>query len=196
MKELKAIINDIQKNQQIYDFKLVNNLISKIKEELQLCIKTDEDFFNFFRSSKNFRVKADLIDFSKKKLNHKIIGKTKAEIQGELAKISKLKNISKAKLHELLGKPPISISKPKISVKKSVKKIKIKDQTSLWMNLSENQLRDELNNLQKYPDSKSLKQAAYSIIKSNERRLRLREKIINIIVKRILEEKAITHLGR
>ena len=100
------------------------------------------------------------------------------------------------KLYELLGKPSISILKPKTAVKKTVKKPKIKDQTSLWMNLSENQLRDELNNSQKYPDSKSIKQAAYSIIRPNERRLRLREKIINIIVKRILEEKAIAQLGR
>ncbi len=130
------------------------------------------------------------------KLKHKLIGKTKAEIQGELAKLSKLKGINIAKLHELLGKPSISISKPKSAVKKAVKKPDMKDQTSLWLNLSENQLRYELNNIQKYPDSKSLKKVAYSIIKPDERRLRLREKIIKIIVKRILEEKAIAHLGR
>ena len=43
---------------------------------------------------------------------------------------------------------------------------------------------------------KALKQAAYSILKPNEKRFRLREKIINTIIERISEEKAIAHLGR
>lgn len=49
------------------------------------------------------------------------MGKTKAEIQEELAKISKLKKIDMIKLQELLGKPLITPSKPKEAVKKTVK---------------------------------------------------------------------------
>ena len=97
----------------------------------------------------------------------------------------------------LLGKPE-QIKKKKVrkAVPKKPQITKIKDQTSQWLRLTASELSSELNDLNKYPDAKTLKQAATSILKPNEKRFRLREKIINTILTRISEEKALVNLGR
>ena len=94
----------------------------------------------------------------------------------------------------LLGKS--EIREQKVQLRTKPKKRKIEDRTSIWIGLTLNELKDELNDLDKYPDSTSLKKAAYSILLPNERRLRKRQKIIDIIIDRISEDKAIAQLGR
>jgi len=103
-------------------------------------------------------------------------------------------------LKNYLGRPIVKIRKTATKTRKkpSVKTpiLKVKDQTAKWMSLTSEELRNELNDMNLYPDYKSLKQASYSVLKPNEKRFRIREKIVNIIVERISEEKAIAHLGR
>ncbi|MHA1658409.1 MAG: hypothetical protein ACTSUT_04710 [Promethearchaeota archaeon] len=154
---------------------------------------------NFFKS-KNFKNLNELKKFSTSKLNYKIKKSRRKEIEEELAKVTVSKNLNLEKLIVLLGKPIEKVQKKtELSKRKPKPKTQvliIKDQFSRWIVLTSNQLRNELNDLKKYPDSKSLKQAASSILKSGENRLRKREKIINIIINRISEDKAIASLGR
>lgn len=154
---------------------------------------------NFFKS-KNFKNLNKLKKFSTSKLNYKVKKSRRKDIEEELAKVAVLKNLNLEKLIALLGKPIEKVQKKsELSKRKPRPKTQvpiIKDQYLKWIVLTSNQLRDELNDLKKYPDPKSLKQAASSILKSGENRLRKREKIINIIIDRISEDKAIASLGR
>jgi len=103
-------------------------------------------------------------------------------------------------LSNLLGKKVEEQSKKLVTRKKKAqpkqKITPIKDQTARWLSLTTEQLKIELNDLKKYPESKILKQAASSILKPNEKRFRKREKIINTIIERISEERAIANIGR
>jgi len=102
-------------------------------------------------------------------------------------------------LEKLLGKSEttkITSTQPQRKTTTIPKTPKIKDQTSRWLNLTIEQLKKEINDLKTYPDSKTLILAAYSILRADEKRFRKREKIINAIIDRISDEKAIAHLGR
>ena len=103
-------------------------------------------------------------------------------------------------MSNLLGKKVEEQSKKLVTRKKKAqpkqKITPIKDQTARWLSLTTEQLKIELNDLKKYPESKILKQAASSILKPNEKRFRKREKIINTIIERISEERAIANIGR
>ncbi len=171
-----------------------------MEQDLNLCVKIDEKILNFFKDKKNFRVITDLKNFSKVKLNYQVKKTKRVDIEEEIAKVSISKNIALKKLIELLPKPVRKPPKRKLPPKKKApsvsKKIRIHDQTSRWLMLPPEQLRKELNDLERYPDVQILKQAAYSILKSNEKRFRKREKIVNVIVERIIEDKAIAYLGR
>ncbi|MFX1479364.1 MAG: hypothetical protein ACFFCI_14625 [Promethearchaeota archaeon] len=197
MDEIKILI---QKNAENYDFELVNNLLIKFKQELEFCVKIDYNILNFFKDKRNFRIKADLVNFSNNKLSHEVKKSTRADIEEELTKVAASKNLILEMLNNFLGnqisKPPKIIPKKKAQSTVKSKKIKLEDQTSRWLSLNNEELKKELNDMEKYPDSKSLKQASYSILKTEERRLRKREKIINIVIKRISEERAIVRLGR
>lgn len=190
----------IQKNLNFYDINQVYELIIKFKQDLSLCVKIDEQILNFFKGKKIFRTKADLIEFSKKNLNYKVKKTRRVDIEEELTKVAIIKNLNVEKLKEFLPKPIKKVLKKKITPKRKPptkpQKIIIEDQTSRWLSLSPEQLREELNDLERYPDYKILKQAAYSILKTNEKRYRIREKIVNVIIERIMEDKAIAHLGR
>ena len=197
LSKLNQIKTNIQSNLNSYDLNQINELLIKLDQDIKLCIKVSNEHLEFFKAKRNFRTIADLRKFSIEKLNHNL-GKTRrADIEVELAKVSILKYLNTEKLNSLLGKPEIKVQKPvkRIATRKP-QPVRIKDQTSRWLGLSSLQLKSELNDLKMYPDAKALKQAAYSILKSNEKRFRLREKIINIILERISEEKAIVHLGR
>lgn len=195
--KLNQIKSNIESNLESYDLKQINNLIAKLEQDIKLCVKISEENLNFFKAKRNFRVIADLEQFSTNILKHKLGRSRRADIELELSKVSTLQNLSIEKLSSLLGKSDIKVQKPakKITTKQS-KAVKIKDQTLRWIGLSDKELERELKDLNKYPDVKMLKQAASSILKSNEKRFRLREKIINTIIKRISEEKALAHLGR
>ena len=104
-------------------------------------------------------------------------------------------------LKELLGKSKSETNKliptqPKKKTTPKPKTPKIKDQTSRWLNLTIERLREELTDLKTYPDAKALILAAHSILRANEKRFRKREKIIDAIIERISDERAISHLGR
>ncbi len=194
MNEIKL---KIQSNLNNYDLKQINELLINLDQEIELCVKINEDLLRFFNKKSNFRTIANLKGFSTNKLNYKIKSTKRVDIEEELAKISTTRNISGEKLRTLLGKPKIEAQQPvKKKAPKKPSSIKVNDQTSRWLSLIPTQLKDELNDLNRYPDARTLKQAAYSILKSNEKRFRIREKIINIILERISEEKAIANLGR
>ena len=170
----------------------------KFEQEVKSSLKIDEDIVNFFKNY--FRTVPDLKKFSISKFNYKVKKTRRADIEKELAKISSFKELNIEKLKNYLGRPIVKIQKTttKTRRKPSVKTpiLKVKDQTAKWMSLTSEELRNELNDMNLYPDYKSLKQASYSVLKPNEKRFRIREKIVNIIVERISEEKAIAHLGR
>jgi len=164
-----------------------------------LCVKIDEKIFIFFKDKKNFRIIADLRNFSKTKLKYSLKKTKRVEIEEELAKYAISKNLTMEELKALLGKSKSETTKlistqPK---KKTIPKApQIKDQTSRWLNLTIEQLIEELNDLKIYPDAKTLKMAAISILRADEKRFRKPEKIINAIIERISDERAIAHLGR
>lgn len=197
LSKLNEIKSDIQSNLNSYDLNQISELIIKLEQNIKLCVKINNEFLEFFKSKRNFRTIADLRNFSKGKLNHKVESTKRADIEIELTKVSTVRNLNRGQLKNLLGKP---IKKVETPVKKRAPKkpqpVKIKDQTSRWLGLSTIQLKSELNDLKIFPDYKALKQAAYSILKPNEKRFRLREKIINAILERVSEEKALAHLGR
>ena len=170
----------------------------KLEQEIKFCVKIDDFFVKFFKY--NFRTVSDLKKFSKSKLKH-IIKKTKrTDIEKELATISTSKNLNIEELKKLSGKSEIITQKPTKTTRRKTpaktQKLKIKDQTARWLSLTKEQLKHELNDLTRYPDPRSLKLAADSILKHNEKRMRSRAKIINAIIHRTSEEKAIAHLGR
>lgn len=195
--KLNQIKSNIESNLDSYDLNQINSLIVRLEQEIKSCVKISEFYLDFFKAKRNFRIIADLKQFSTKFLDHKLKSTKRADIEMELAKISTLKQLSIEKLHSLIGKSEIKEKKPtqKTSTKKS-KTVIVKDQTSRWIGLSAIQLERELNDLNKYPDVKMLKQAAYSILKLNEKRFRLRDKIIKTILERISEEKALANFGR
>ena len=197
LSKLNEIELDIQSNLNSYDLNQINELLIKLDQEIKLCVKVSKELLEFFKSKRNFRTIPDLRSFSTSKLNHNLGNTRRADIEIELAKVSTLKNLNIEKLNSLLGKPIKKVEPP---VKKRAPKkphlMKIEDQTSRWLGLNTIQLKSELNDLKRYPDYKALKQAAYSILKPNEKRFRLRGKIINIILERISEEKALVYLGR
>jgi len=190
----------IQKNSTIYDLKQIQNHLLEFEQRVKSSFKISDSLLNFFKSKKNFRIKADLTTFSNKKLYNKVKKSTRLDIEKELAIISISKNLDIGDLKKLLGKSEIGtkkfapVSKKKAPVK--TQKPKIKDQTARWLSLTKEELKHELNNLKRYPDPRSLKLAADSILKPNEKRMRSRAKIINAIIDRTSEEKAIAHLGR
>lgn len=192
--KLDEIRNKIQKNIASYDLNQVYDLLDHMDDKLVDCVKIDYEILDFFRIKRNFRIIQDLKDFGLKKLKYKVKGKRRVDIENGLAKYVSSKNIQKEELLSLLGKS--EIREQKIQSRTTTKKRKIEDQASRWISLTLNELKDELNDLDKYPDSTSIKKAAYSILSPNERRLRTRQKIIGIIVDRISEDKAIAHLGR
>jgi len=192
--KLDEIKNKIQKNIANYDLNQVYDLLDQMEDKLVVCVKIDYEILDFFRSKSNFRIIQDLKDFGLKKLKYEVKGKRRVDIENGLAKYVSFKSILKEELLNLLGKS--EIREQKIQPRTTTKKRKIEDQASRWISLTLNELKDELNDLDKYSDSTSLKKAAYSILSPNERRLRTRQKIIGIIVDRISEDKAIAHLGR
>jgi len=186
----------IRNNQDFYDFEAINNLIAKFKQEVGLCVKIDEKILTFFKEKKNFRIIADLRNFSKTKLKYSLKKTKRVEIEEELAKFAISKNLTTEELKGLLGKSETIKISPIQPKKKTKLKPKIKDQTYRWLNLTIEQLKKELNDLNTYPDTKALKMAANSVLRANEKRFRKREKIINTIIERISDERAIAHLGR
>ena len=195
--KLNEIKSDIQSNLNSYDLIQISKLITKLEQNIKLCIKIDNEFLEFFKVKRNFRTIADLRNFSIRKLNYKAESTKRADIEVELTKVSTVKKLNIEQLKNLLGKP---IKKRETSVKKRASKkpqpVKIRDQTSWWLGLGTIELKSELNDLKMYPDYRALKQAAFSILKPNEKRFRLREKIINAILEHVSEEKALTHFGR
>ena len=187
----------IRNNQGLYDFEAINKLIAKFKQEVGLCVKIDEKFLIFFKEKKNFRIIADLRNFSKSKLKYNLKKTKRVEIEEELAKFAISKNLAMEELKEFLGKSEtIKISQTQPRKKTTPKTPKINDQTYRWLNLTIEQLEMELNDLKTYPDAKALKMAANSVLRADEKRFRKREKIINAIIERISDERAIAHLGR
>jgi len=186
----------IRNNQDFCDIEALINLIAKFKQEVGLCVKIDEKILTFFKEKKNFRIIADLRNFSKTKLKYSLKKTKRVEIEEELAKFTVLKNLTTEELKGLLGKSETIKISPIQPKKKTKLKPKIKDQTYRWLNLTIEQLKKELNDLNTYPDTKALKMAANSVLRANEKRFRKREKIINAILERISDEKAIARLGR
>ena len=189
----------IRNNQDFYDFEAIDNLVAKFKQDVGLCVKIDEKFLKFFKEKKNFRIIADLRNFSKSKLKYSLRKTKRVEIEEELAKYATSKNLTMEELKGLLGKSEnikITLTQPRKKTTPKPKTPKIKDQTYRWLTIAIEQLKKELNDLNTYPDAKALKMAANSILRANEKRFRKREKIINAIIERISDEKAIAHLGR
>ncbi|MFW9820857.1 MAG: hypothetical protein ACFFE5_14715 [Candidatus Thorarchaeota archaeon] len=191
--KIDEIRKKIQVNFTSYDLNKIYDLLNKLDENLVDCIKIDYKILDFFRNKKNFRIIQDLKDFGQKKLKYEVVGRRRVDIENALVRYVSSRNIQKEELLKLLGKTEIGEEKVQSRV---ISKKKVEDQTSKWMELTLNELKDELNDLNKYPDYKSLKKAANSILLPNERRLRKRQKIISVIINRISEDKAIAHLGR
>ena len=189
----------IRNNQDSYDFEAINNLIDKFKQDVGLCVKINEKFLKFFNEKKNFRIIADLRNFSKSKLKYNLRKTKRVEIEEELAKYTTSKNLTMEELKGLLVKSETSKLIPAQPRKKTTPKPKtpkIKDQTYRWLNLTIEDLKKELNDLNTYPDAKALKMAANSVLRADEKRFRKREIVINAIIERISNERAIAHLGR
>ena len=189
----------IRKNQELYDFEAIDNLITKFKQDVELCVKIDQKLLVFFKDKKIFRTIADLKHFSKTKLKYNLRKTKRVEIEEELAKFAISVKLSSDKLKGLLGKSErskIITAKPKKKTTTKTHKVEIKDQTSRWLSLTIEQLEKDLYDLNTYPDVTALKMAANSILRANEKRFRKREKIVNLIIERIADERAISHLGR
>jgi len=71
-----------------------------------------------------------------------------------------------------------------------------KDQTVRWLSLSGEQLKKELNDINKYSNLESLKEASESLLSNQEKKLKTRKRLVEIIEKKIAEDRAISHLGR
>ncbi len=193
--EIKSLIQD---NFQKYDLKQIQNLLLKLEQEIKFCVKIDDSLLKFFKY--NFRTISELKKFSKLKLVHIVKKSKRIDIEKELATISISKNLNIDGLKKLSGKSEILTQKPTKTARRKTptktQKLKIKDQTARWLSLTTEKLKNEINDLTRYPDATALKQAASSILKPNEKRMRSRVKIINAIIDRTSEEKAIAHLGR
>ena len=68
----------IQNNIAQYDTDQIKALLIKLKEDLNLCVKIDENILNFF---KNFRRIPDLKTFSTSILNHEVKKARRADIE-------------------------------------------------------------------------------------------------------------------
>jgi len=79
---------------------------------------------------------------------------------------------------------------------KSSTKFSSKDQTVRWLSLSGEQLKKELNDINKYSNLESLKEASESLLSNQEKKLKTRKRLVEIIEKKIAEDRAISHLGR
>lgn len=119
-------------------------------------------------------------DQYKKWVNHYYMGPPATEKYGKLDKVKEKKN--KQPRDPIGGRKGVGLFE--------------KDQTVRWMNLTSDQLKKELNDINKYPDVKSIQIASESLLNRNEMNLKTREKVIKILVRKMGEEKAIASLGR
>ncbi|MHA1338793.1 MAG: hypothetical protein ACTSRZ_02040 [Promethearchaeota archaeon] len=208
IKKLDNIKNMLLKSYKDMDIELVDKLINKFEKDLKQSKKIDKEIYGFFSNKCNFRNKKDLIEFAEKNFNYKIDSSTlRRDIEKELAVIANERNYSLKILNELIGKVKIgkkttsrkrksskksskSYKKTSSSNKKTIKKTIVKDslknkyndQTLRWSNLSIEDLKKELEDTNKYPTVSSLKQSAYSILSSSEKRIRNRKKLIDTII--------------
>jgi len=106
--------------------------------------------------------------------------------------LKKVRQELKMEAHYGMGSPTLQEYE---SVKKGSPPIK-RDQTVRWMGLTSEQLKNELNDTTKYPDTESIKRASETLLTKNEMKLKIRERIITIIIKKMAEDRAIAHLGR
>ncbi len=199
LKKLNDIRERIQKNSESLDFPKILELLTKFEEEIRFCIVVNPRILDFLRNKSNFKTMPELKKFSEQIISYTPKKKNRVDIEEEIAKIISSKNLSLEDIQSAFEKSSIKPQKPSAPKKKSstsAQKVKIEDQTARWMNLTQEQLATELNDLTKYPDIPTLKQASSSLLKAEDKKLRIRDKIINIILKRIAEDKAIASFGR
>jgi hypothetical protein len=179
-------------------------LLKQLRKDLQTCQKIDDRMVAFFNSKTYFRTRDNLVQFAQRKLGYTLKLLPRAQMNSRLALVCTQQNLKVEHLLALLdrgqeskkvGSKRVKSSKASSNKRKVKTTKKVEDQGTKWVLLSKTALQEELNNLHKYPDSKTLKQAGYSLLKSEERRLRKREKIIAIILKRIEESQALAQFG-
>jgi len=97
-----------------------------------------------------------------------------------------------------LKNPNVPVAEEEILQKQQTSSLPLssRDQTSRWLSLSKEQLKQELNDTNKYPDIESLKEASESLLTRQEKNLKTRKRLVEIIEKKIAEDRAISHLGR
>ncbi len=199
LKKLNDIREWIQKNSESLDFPKLLELLTKLEEEIRFCIVLNPRILDFLRNKSNFKTLPELKKFSEQIISYTPKKKNRVEVEEEIAKIISSKNLSLEAIQSTFEKSSIKPQKPSAPKKKastSAQKVKIEDQTARWMNLTREQLANELNDLTKYPDIPTLKQASLSLLKAEDKKLRAREKVINVILKRIAEDQAIASFGR
>jgi len=166
-----------------------------------LCIIPDEKILKILKSRTNFKKITDLQDLSINLLGIISNYKKRKDVETDITIKFMQNGITVEKLLPYIKQPTKRIKKPrKITTKKpkkgqKKKTVKISDQVERWMPMNIEEIRLELNNLEKYPDGKTLKMAANSILKKEDKRKRKRNLIIDLIIQRLEEEKAILMLG-
>ncbi|MHA1694486.1 MAG: hypothetical protein ACTSVK_08395 [Promethearchaeota archaeon] len=201
IEEVKKILLDPKVN---FNELRVKKLIIKFKEDLKQCQKIDNEIMEFFNKKSNFRVRDDLIKFAKQNFNYNLPLKNRNSMNEEIARIAIQNKYNLDKLSKLIKKDAVELKSKRTVYYSSQKKkmgtksqslVKVVDQTLHWITLPIEDVRRELEDFSKYPDSKSLKQASSSILSTNEKRLRKREKIINVIIDHLEETKALAKFG-
>ncbi|MFX1295488.1 MAG: hypothetical protein ACFFD2_11650 [Promethearchaeota archaeon] len=202
---INSLLNEIKQflnaNYQNLDFKNVEDLILKFRDDLHSCIKPNEKILILLKDKKNFRTLSDLQNFAIQILGKRSKFTKRRDIELNLAILLTQKKIGIEKLLSYIkstkSAKPAKKRKPAEKRRKepSKKTPTIPDQVKRWMFMKLKDVETELNNINKYPDTKSLKQAGSSILKQEDKRKRKKEIVIKLIIRRLAEEQSILALG-
>ena len=179
------ILSHIQANISQYNLAQIEELIQNFEKDVNQCIRIDPGIQKILSDKSYFKTIPSIKEYIESTFNVRINGKKRpkrAEIEREAALIV-MRNKGLSKLQDFISKLKVRPIKPKRETRE------VPDMISDWMKLSENELRKELENEQKYQTSKELKLAANRILKKSagDNKLRKREKVIEIILQRMKE---------
>ncbi len=211
------LLNQIKKfmkeNQDNLDFDKIQKELMQCYQKLQGLFKVDEKMIQFFKVS--FQNKTTITNFIEERFHMKV-PKTSRKGLNELAASLTMgihfdkERMIQDKIFKKHCKPNSLIKSPstKKKSKKSdagkskQKKLKTpisqthKDKSLEWIFLSKTELLRELGNMVKYPDSRSLKQAAKKLLKSDDLRIQSRKLLMQRIIYRIEESNALSRIGK
>ncbi|MHA2246291.1 MAG: hypothetical protein ACXADY_15110 [Candidatus Hodarchaeales archaeon] len=194
LKRLDDLNGEIQTKISKLDSQMLIKLLDKTINELPMCFKLNNEILTILQDKKHFKTIGSLRSFVKDISGIKSSKKKRIEVELDFTRKLDIKGLTGTQITSKLPEISKKTSKSKRRRKTSQKKVKtVRDLSDHWINLNEKDLRLEFKQFQ---NSKDLKAAAGSLLKTDQRRLRKQSKIENCIIQNVMRRQALFHLGQ